>query len=291
MTTPGVPPPEGAITGGDLSALDGLDEASWRANLRADKLSGYDEAHVTWQGAYQRPFDQMAPISDGQIPLQNRAELLREVTAYGSAVMGKNWQLPGDSTWRDVPFDTQLGPSKHVEVITDPENPKVGFLQITGGGLWRADLMMNGRGVTTKYGFTRVWNGTYWRTVNDYTAYPVRIDYRIVIAQGGQLIYRRDYISAGVPYSAYSQYVDSVTAQVFIARSASFPATFVFDPAAGPATVKVQARAVPYTSGFFSETQIEVFGGTEKSALCVTRWSIDDIDQQLVIDPPVGGTL
>lgn len=228
----------------------------------------------------------MAPISDGQIPLRNRLELLREVTAYGSAVMGKNWKLSSDSVWVDVPFDVQIGPSKHVEVITDPDNPKVGYLQIAGGGLWRADLLMNGQGMTGEGRFITGANGYpefHW------FYYPVRIDYRIVVTQGESLVYRRDYLSAGVPYESRDY-----SAPVLIPRSASCPATFVFDADLGPATVKVQTRPVPYYSNglvFGSQSDIAIFGGTEKSALCVTRWSTDDIDRQLVIDPPVGGTL
>lgn len=40
MTNP-VPPPDGAITGGDVAPLNGLSEAAWRQQINDQKLAGY----------------------------------------------------------------------------------------------------------------------------------------------------------------------------------------------------------------------------------------------------------
>lgn len=291
MTTPGQPAPDGAITDGDLAPLGGLSETAWRDEVGAREVDRFNGAGSLWRGFWQAPFDQTADLTDGQNALQPRIDLLAEISAYGSAVMGKNWQLPTNSTWVDVPFDVQVGPSKHVAVVTDPGNPKTGHLRVEGGGLWRADLLMCGRGHTTQYGLRPQTIGGVTTFVPTYTAYPVRIDYRIVIRQGEALVYRRDYVSAGVPFSAYSEYSDSATPRVNIERSNACAATFVFDPALGSATVHVQARVIPLASGWFSESNAQIFGGTITSSLALTRWSVDDINIQYVDNPATAGTL
>lgn len=288
MTSPGGPTPDGTITGGDLAPLDGLEEQAWRDSIAGPEVDRFNAAGSIWRQAWADQFTQVADLTDGQLDIAHRTDLLREVTGYGSAVMGMNWRVPTDSSWVDVPFDVQLGPAKHVSVVA---GEKSGHLVLDGGGLWRVDLMMCGRGATTRQGMRWQSVGSGGFFIPTYTAYPARIDYRILVTQTSTLIARRDFTSSGVPYSTYSESVDTATDQVLKEMSVSFPTTFVFDPGIGAVTVQVQARVVPLSSGWLDTSQAQIFGGTKRSALVVTRWSTDDIDNFFISNPPDGGTL
>lgn len=83
-------------------------------------------------------------IKNGQDTLNDRLELLFGVSGYVFSYMSRNVNVEwGTNNTRDMPFDTQLGPSKEAEV-------KDGKVTLQGKGLWLVMMKCSCR--PTNYG-------------------------------------------------------------------------------------------------------------------------------------------
>ena len=266
MTTPGVPPPEGAITGGDLSALDGLDEAAWLAGMKSGKLGGYEDAHQAFLDSSSAVDSAIADLESGMLALGDRVDLLESAPAYGQRFLSQSWDLSGGSV-KPLPFDTWIGPHKDVAaverqapefhdgiVIHDPSLDE----PLHGAGLWRADLQIGFDAPATG------WFGSV--TVATVAAYL--------------------HVMTGLPgaSSVYSTRRFDLLVSSYGAQSAAFSTTFVIPPEVDRAYVRAAA-------GHTRSGTIRLRGGTIDSCLSVNKWSIGTENAVLIDNPPDGGTL
>lgn len=282
MTVPWGGYPAGTL-GSDLSSLNGLDEATWKANLRNEKLSGFDTAHAIYSGKRQQYKSQLADMNDGQLSLNDRTDLLKRVSGYGCAVMGRNWVIAPDNAVI-MPFDKQVGPTKHVSTVS--EDMYHGKLALTAGGLWRVDVMM-----TMYYrAYTAVWINAYLTQYYDKTVVPV---YTLEIVDGAGTVFSAKTFQGTAPYTNAVFYNERPP---YRNQSAAFSHTFVLpqmppedDPQASNywkyvrLSAKWSSTAVTYDSKFI--------GGTERSALYASRWSLDADHINYQPSVPDGGTL
>lgn len=301
MTTPSGDFPDGTIGSGDVSGLDDLDETVWLNQQSNAVIPQFNMFGAGFRALFDPPFDQTADLMDMQNGLQDRLDLLDEISGYGSSVMSKNWQMPKDQ-WVDVPFDTQLGPMKHVEQIKSGD--RTGYLKLKRGGLWRVDLLMRGQGHQSE-GRSVLWTnpitGGFPRLVTWTDYFGVGFTYRILVTSGSTAIANREYTDGGpslnaIGFNSFGVGVSGNREMVDNPASTSFSLTLVID--ADPdvdvdVRVKVQARAISRadSGGWFSGGSRAIYGGTSTSSLSVSRWSRSRTNPALVTDPPVAGTL
>ena len=261
MTTPGVPPPEGAITGGDLSALDGLDEAAWLAGIKSGKLGGYEDAHQAFLDNSSAVDNAIADLESGMLQLGDRVDLLESTPAYGQRFLSQSWNIGGGSL-KSLPFDTWIGPHKDVAALkdVDPTNPQDGIALhvpdqgLNGAGLWRADLQVGFDAPSASW-----FGGATVATIAAVIA---------VQTKTGNFTFRR-----------FDLLVSSYGAQ-----SAAFSATFVIPPELDAAIVI--AGVQHNRSG-----TVRLRGGTIDSCLSVNKWSLGTENAVTIDNPPNGGTL
>jgi hypothetical protein len=138
VTTPDGTYPDGTITNGDLSPLNGLDQATWRANLNARALSPWTDAQAIWHGKFDSYDAQLLNFYDTQLDMLDRVDLLEGVSGYCNVFMSANWVVGTGGA--AMPFDTQIGPKvvaiadEHFGIHIPGDN--------TGVGLWRSDLQV-----------------------------------------------------------------------------------------------------------------------------------------------------
>lgn len=138
MTTPDGVFPVGTITNGDLSPLNGLDQASWRNNLNAQALSPWTNAQAIWHGKFDEFDAQLDDFYDSQLDLLDAVELLEGVSGYCNVFMSKNWVV--GTAGALMLFDTRIGP-KVVAYEDGYASMRIPG-DATGIGLWRADLQV-----------------------------------------------------------------------------------------------------------------------------------------------------
>lgn len=125
MTTPGGNFPPDAITGSDLSSLDGLNEASWRAGLNAEVIgapggsTGFNGLASIFGGINTNMTSMGSDIQD----LQSTTNDLSLATGHATAYMPTG---PGTTTTPTrMPFTAQSGTLRGVTNL--------------GNGQWRLD--------------------------------------------------------------------------------------------------------------------------------------------------------
>jgi hypothetical protein len=291
VTTPGESAPDGAWQLGSAFG-QGMDEGSVIEATTGQARVNLLEA-VTQFGLFrQRQTVTRAELSDGQNSLKGRLDLLSDVSAYGSAVMGYNWEIP-HSTWSILPFETQLGPVKGVEVSA-PE-PGKGFLTLKKGGLWRVDTLLCVEGYSVGVWFSINPLTGFLETHYSYSPIFPTLMLEIVNAQG-ELISATQFDMVADLTINNPTYLETSNAP----RSAAFSKTFVLqnmpdesDPAAPDhwVQVRVAIRYTPIYLGAINATVCKVLGGTKRSALSATRWSRDATHINYADEVPDGGDL
>lgn len=138
MTTPGGNFPDDAISSDDLTPLQGLDEASWRANISGQAVGGFNAGHVNLLGvlgdtitqglidvaeALFGPFSEdettaVQHIQDGQLALNNRLDLMGDISGYAVAYIPINYYRNANYFF-NVPFYSRVGPQKNATVNGD----------------------------------------------------------------------------------------------------------------------------------------------------------------------------
>lgn len=293
MTAPNGSSPDVAYVWGEGSSFgqDVTEESAMNA-MRTSPISPWEVAQQMWKQSCSDQRATLADLRDGQNGLRDRLDLLDEVSGYGAAVMGYNWSIPA-STWVVLPFETQLGPAKHVSVDTD--GPDSGFLTLKRGGLWRVDTQLAAQGYSTSQWFW--WNGSILLPMVTYSLLTPKIMIEVVDAQG-ELISAQQY-NMVVDFAANSSSLFDLSNAPLCA---SFSKTFVIpnmpdEDAEGAedhwVRVRVSIRNDPVYNplGTINSTWCSVLGGTQRSALTATRWSRDatNIDYADVVSD--GGNL
>ncbi|WP_418346226.1 hypothetical protein [Rhodococcus pyridinivorans] len=293
MTTPGESAPDGAWQYG-TSFGQGMDEASVmeattgaaRANL-LEAVSKY-ALHLQQQNATR------ADLMDGQNGLKPRVELLSDVSGYGTAVMGYNWDLP-HSTWCVIPFDTQLGPTKGVSVVAPQMGS--GYLTLKRGGLWRVDAQFAVTGMSI--GLTYFWSGGapgqgVLLPMNTYSPIFPKVMFEVLDATGNLISAQQFDMVSDLQLNAQGLGYQNAP------RSGAFSKTFVVEEMPGeddPAApdhwvhVRMSIRYSPIYTGQLNATTCKVLGGTKYSALSATRWSRDASHINYADEVPDGGDL
>lgn len=132
MTAPNGVTPDGAYV---ISSNYGSDVPNDQQSV-IDMITGKPktDAHGAangWKGQFADLANLAGQVRDGQLDLNNRLDLLEEVSGYCSTFMGNNWNVAG-GRWVTLPFEQQLGPNKNAEKFQ-------GGIKFNRKGLWRAD--------------------------------------------------------------------------------------------------------------------------------------------------------
>lgn len=137
MTTPGGVAPEGAYVPGTQFGQQhqgmGVEEAKAYLNAPvADAFAPFEgflpDLVKMIAGNYQ---GDVPPFIDGQLALNERFDLLSEVSGYCSTYQDKNWRVSGGGAKR-IPFGKQLGPHKNA-------HPGDDGIYLDAPGTWRID--------------------------------------------------------------------------------------------------------------------------------------------------------
>ena len=287
MTNPGGEAPEGTV-GADLAPITGITKESWRFALdqHIEPWRGAQASLNTAMGTVQ---SNISDFADGQLALNNRTDLLKQVSGYATVFLGRNWDLPPNAPVV-LPFNRQLGPLKNTGV-----NEADGII-LKAKGLWRVEAHMT---LKSSVMYTQVTysTGPFGIPIPVFTPYymPVGTRFRIeVIRLGdGQLLSVTTYNT--MPDGRMGQ--PGLTAP----QSSAFNHTFVvdIDPDDGNTwcLVRLAALAVPgpATLGHWEGTPAvfvcKAYGGTALSSLTAARWSVDTDHDEFLPDAPDGGTL
>ncbi|GAB4584392.1 hypothetical protein [Nocardia sp. IFM 10818] len=229
---------------------------------------------------------------DGQNAMRMRMDLLRDASGYGSAFMGKNWDVPA-AKWVVMPFDTGLGPAKGVAV-------QDGRLVLKKGGLWRVDFHGAASGYTTSTTMTYYppvgGMPGRWVTTTEHTG--IKPVYVIeVVGPDGKIFSSRRYESlANLSLVANGWFNPANNFPL----SAAFSHTFVLpemppetDPKASESWYRVHV-AMKYDlipAGSIVSGQCKLVGGTQRTALIASRWSRDAVNLTDKAEVPDGGIL
>lgn len=142
MTTPGGNFPPDAITGADLTSLDGLNESSWRAGLNADVI-GSPGGNKGFNGLNTWVKDATESLQAAIQDLQDQTQILEGVIGYGQWYAPDTSGLPRGAERLAVMAQTQSGPA--VGCYMDS-----GRIYFQSKGLWRVDaravFLSNGNG-------------------------------------------------------------------------------------------------------------------------------------------------
>lgn len=273
MTTPGQNAPDGAweygdTMGQDMTGMDAQDvidiqTAAPRMNL-VNAVSGFGALRSMQQSS-------AADLTDGQNSLKNRLELLDGITAHGTSVMSKNWNVEMLNAWKTLPFDTQVGPSTRVGLTANS-------LVLKGGGLWRVDVHANVSGYTIGLGFRTNPVTGFFESYNMFR--EIKPAYMIEIRNAaGELLSARSFDATPPPfYTEYAPPSQGLTGPY----TTNYTATFVLDrpddTTEAPDAwvfVRLLARIEPSPSGVLSGTLATFHGGTQMCGLTAVRWSVD----------------
>ncbi len=292
MTSPDEFIPEGSLVPGLFAQRQAMTEDDAKAEMTVAPLGSYINAQTIWQAFCRRERKTLADLKDGQNALRGRIDLLSEVSAYGAAVMSYNWNIP-HSRWCVLPFDTQLGPVKGVQV-SKPE-PETGFLTLKKGGLWRVDTMLGVEGYSVGVWFSINPLTGILETHYSYSPIFPKVMLEIVAANGALISATQFDVVSDLTINNHV-YLETTNAP----RSAAFSKTFVLpdmpaedDPEAPEHWVhaRVSIRYEPQYLGVISGTICKVLGGTARCALTATRWSRDATNFTYADEVPDGGDL
>lgn len=292
MTSPDGALPAGSLAPGLFAERQAMDADEAKAQMTAQPIDSYVNAQDIWKAFCRRERKTAAELKDGQLALRGRTELLSQVSAYGAAVMAYNWNIPY-STWCVLPFDTQLGPVKGVQVSTPAS--ETGYLTLKRGGLWRVDAMTAVQGHSVGA----------WFTINPLTnLLEVHYSYSPIFPTLMlEVVNARGQLISATQCDMVSDL--TVNSQIYLEtnnapRSAAFSKTFVLPdmpPENAPDAsdhwvhVRLAIRYEPIHLGMISETSCKVLGGTARSALTATRWSRDATHINYADEVPDGGDL
>lgn len=290
MTSPDGALPEGSLAPGLFAEAQAQTEADAKAEMTAPAIGAFVNAQDIWKMACQVQRKTVADLRDGQNALRGRLDLLDQVSGYGAAVMGYNWQIPYNR-WCVLPFDTQLGPAKGVS-ISKPA-AETGFLTLKKGGLWRVDAQITIQGMAV---------GVYWANIGGillpitvYSPIFPKVMLEVVDARGA-LISAQQFDMVSDLATMQETWITTTNAP----RSGAFSKTFVLpdmpaeDAEEAPghwAHVRLAIRYTPIYTGLLNDTSCKVLGGTMRSALTATRWSRDSTHINYADEVPDGGNL
>ena len=292
MTTPDGGFPTGTVTSGDLAPLDGLNQEDWRFNLNAQHITPWQGAQDAMHTAMNQVQSNYDNFRDGQLALNNRTELLKQVSGYGTVFLGQNWNIP-NSAAVVLPFNRRLGPLKNTDV-----NNSDGIL-LKSKGLWRAEGHLT-QTASVEYAYY-----TYVPTTlpgGIAILIPIRTPYFMPVSVRFRIEVIRQGDGALMSVKTYNQMPDPRMGETGITapQSTAFNHTFVVDidpnDSATWCLVRIAALAEPAPAIFGNEAggagfACKIHGGTALSSLTASRWSVDTSNYQLVIDAPDGGLL
>lgn len=273
MTSPNSPSPDVAYVWGEGSSFgQDVTEQSAMTAMRTSPISPWEVAQTSWKQACAEKRSELAVLRDGQLHLSGRMDLLDRVSGYAACVMSHSWNIP-HSRWIVLPYDTQLGPSKAVEVSTP--NPETGFLTLKRGGLWRLDTHITVSGFAIGLNFY-LQNGVpvFYNTYSP--VYPrVLIE---LVDSSGNLISATD----GSIVTTLANNAETAAGWLEAPRSLAFSKTFVLpdmppedDEGASDHWVKarISIHYVPIYLGVLSSTTCKVHGGTGLSSFSANLWT------------------
>lgn len=288
MTTPGAPAPDGAFVIDEGEWGQGHTEASVDQALTGNVRESLEKA-VTGFAERRKIFYSAAEIRDGQLALNNRIDLLKGSSGHGSCVMSHNWRVNTLNVWKNLPYNTQLGPVDRVGITGHG-------LVLKSGGLWRVDLISAIEGYTLGLG-SRINPVTgFLEFYNMFREIKPRYLIEVVSADGTLLTSRQHDSTPNPFYTEYAPPTRGLTGP----HSTDFSHTFVLpemppedDPTAPDHWVQVRASimVLPSPSGFLSEVAATILGGTKLSCLTASRWSRDVAHVDTEEDVEDGGTL
>ncbi len=289
MTTPGGSAPDGAWVVGSSYGSD-LTEDSIRNTVTQSPIGAWEIAQDMWKYMCQEQRKTAADLKDGQNGIKHRLDLLSDVSAYGAAVMGYNWNIP-TNRWIVLPFETQLGPAKYVSI--DTNGPETGFLTLKRGGLWRVDTQIAVEGFSTGIWYFN--NGSIIVPIVTYTPLVPKLMLEIVNAQGVLVSAQQYDLMSDVAFREDSFFANAP-------RSAAFSKTFVvphMPPEDDPEApnhwyrVRLAIRNDPVydPASTVRASTCTVKGGTKYSALTATLWSKDVANVNYADAVPDGGDL
>ncbi|RJO79304.1 hypothetical protein D5S18_02945 [Nocardia panacis] len=295
MTTPSGNRPDGAYTIGSRFGADQTEDGT-RQQMGLPIKQAWQGAQDTFRKQWRANDDGLASVLNGQAALSNRLDLLRGVSGFASAYLGRNWSVRAGAKVV-LPFDTGVGPVKHAGVVK-PSGDKSGWLVLKAGGLWRVDTHLTSVGHTTNELIVPIATPPYFIVLISYD--PIAPVYWIEVFNGkGDLLTVRQ-CDALTNVAVYS-------AQLFTIVSTPFTTTFAHtvvlddmppenDPAAPEswAYVRVTMRydGIASTRGAaVSVAECNLRGGSVMSGLTATRWSKDATNKIYTPSVPDGGKL
>lgn len=165
MTAPGAPPPSGAfVSGGSgqsaLSDLNNLNEAEVKRRQVSHMVPTFDAQRDGLWGMVQDILDATSGqymgvkdiFLDGQRAISDRIDLLGR-SGYIGLTMSRHYKI-GPGRNRALPFDEQIGPAQHAEVVqVNRWHPNTGTalrdewcIRLDREGLWQATVSFSHRG-------------------------------------------------------------------------------------------------------------------------------------------------
>lgn len=134
MTAPDGSSPDGSLAVGLFAARQAKTAEEAKAEAVGGALGGFGHAQESWWGLESDVSDLADEITDGQLDLEERIDLLEGVHGYCNLFMSKNWNV-ASQTKVQLPFDVQLGPNIGAEPFSNG-------IKLATKGLWRADLLL-----------------------------------------------------------------------------------------------------------------------------------------------------
>ena len=177
MSYPVGSPPDGAFVVDGPYGKD-INSTTVNAAIRGQALGGFEQAQGSWRVIQDDIADQATNLSDIQLGMLDRVDLLEGVQGYCSLYMGANWNINGGVAVI-APFNTQLGPRINTSLMTNG-------IKFGTRGLWRADAHVTFDAAPALWGSSTV-VGVVWITivkVADSSLYSQR-RYDMVITPNG----------------------------------------------------------------------------------------------------------
>lgn len=134
MTSPDGALPEGSLAPGLFAAAQAMTEEDAKAGATGGALAGFEDAQGSYWALESELADLAGEVTDEQLELNERVDLLEGVNGYCNTFLSKNWLIPSQ-TKVVLPFDTQLGPAVGAE-------PFEGGIRLDTKGLWRTDFLI-----------------------------------------------------------------------------------------------------------------------------------------------------
>lgn len=195
MTTPGGGFPGGALTGGDLSALGGLDEASWRAGLNA-KILGPAGGSVGFNGAAAEFAKIAAKIA--QVLADVVQGVVQGALEIGGVVVGTVVDIVDAIVqWGKNILGAILGGGPRAAAAGLPDTFTEGPLRDVAEG--QNVLIGDNEALREQAGFCRVTQSATWRVtghVNEWM--PAKWDHNTSANKNARLVTPSEFLSEGL---------------------------------------------------------------------------------------------